>query len=331
MTMAKRPLHTFRISRTVLATFLLCFAMTAARAGTSALDPLFSQVGKRPASVPGEFVATPFGWFHPSCVRELADGNTLLADGRVQRANGTTEAARHCSYPHYTAGGTAVPADLEAGAIRPPTIDGWLESVSATTTGSFSKLTSTWVVPPEPTTDNGQLLYFFPGFEDINNVISILQPVMQWGVGFAGGGPYWAAASWNCCISGTTWHSRLINLNVGDAIAGTISSTCGPGPSCPTWNVVTKDKTTGEMTTLARTPADGQVWDWVFGAVSEPYGVVACTDFPDNSGLTFTVHVYGENGDVVIPDWHADRWIGNPNPRCRYGTNITNTRETVRY
>jgi hypothetical protein len=89
--------------------------------------------------------------------------------------------------------------------------------------------------------------------------------------------------------------------------------------------------TTGERTTLARTPAAGQVWDWVFGAVSEPYGVVACTDFPDNSGLTFTVRVFDENGNVTIPDWQENMWIGNPNPRCNYGTTITNTRETVRY
>ena len=331
MTTRTRLLDTFQTYLVFAAMFLLCLAMTSAQAGTSAFDTLFPTIGKRPAVVPGEFVITPFGYFHPSCVLQLAEGNTLLADGRVQRPNGTTEAARRCDHPHYTSDGTAVSADVKVGHVSPAVISGWLESVSATTTGSFSKLTSTWIVPPEPITDNGQLLYFFPGFEDIGDVISILQPVMQWGVGFAGGGPYWTAASWNCCISGNTWHSRLIDLNVGDTIVGTISSTCGPGPSCPTWNVVTKNRTTGERTTLARSQVNGQVWDWVFGAVAEPYGVVACTDFPDNSGLTFTVHVYDENGDLTIPDWHGDRWIGNPNPQCDFGTAFTNTKASVRY
>jgi hypothetical protein len=118
---------------------------------------------------------------------------------------------------------------------------------------------------------------------------------------------------------------------VGDTIVGTISSPCGPAHDCPLWNVVTKNKTTGEKTTLARTRGHGQVWNWVFGAVAEPYGVVACTDFPDNAGVTFTVNVYDENGDPIIPDWQGDRWIGNPNPQCAYGTTITNRRETVKY
>ena len=331
MTTGTRPLHTFQTGLAFAAMFLLCFAAISARAGTSAFDPLFSTVGKRPAGVPAEFVITPFGYFHPSCVSQLAEGNTLLADGRVQHSNGTIGAAPHCNYPHYTSGGTAVPADVKAGDVNPLVISGWLESVSATTTGAYSKITSAWVVPPAPAADHGQLLYFFPGFEDIDNVISILQPVMQWGVGAAGGGAYWTAASWNCCISGTTWHSPLINLNVGDTMSGTIASNCGPAPSCATWNVLTTDKTTGERTTLARSPVRGQIWNWVFGAVSEPYGVVACTDFPNNSGVTFIVHVYDENGDMVIPAWHEDRWIGNPNPQCDYGTTITSTKETVKY
>ena len=326
-----QPSHTSQASRVVAAMFLLCSAATSARAGTSALDPLFPAVGKRPATVPEEFVITPFGYFHPSCVVQLAEGHTLLADGRVQLPDGAIEAARHCEYPHYTSGGIAVPADARAGEVSPLVISGWLESVSATTTGAYSKLKSTWVVPPAPVTDNGQLLYFFPGFEDTDNPISILQPVMQWGVGTAGGGPYWTAASWNCCIDGTTWHSPLIKLNVGDTIVGTISSTCDPGLSCPTWNVVTRDITTGQKTTLAGTPVRRQVWNWVFGAVAEPYGVVECTDFPANSELTFTVLVYDEHGDVIIPDWRGDIWISNPNPRCNYGTTITGIRETVKY
>ncbi len=328
MTTNNRPVQAFQ---TFIAAFLLCFAVSSARAGTSALDALFPGVGKRPAVVPAEFVTTPFGYFHPSCVFQLEEGNTLLADGRVKHASGMIEAARHCQYSHYTSDGVAVAADVQVNDVNPPVISGWLESVSATTTGAYSKINSSWVVPPEPTTDNGQLLYFFPGFEDATHVISILQPVMQWGVGAAGGGPYWTAASWNCCMSGTTWHSRLINLNVGDKILGSISSTCGPGHDCPTWNVITNNQTTGERTVLARTPAAGQVWNWVFGSVAEPYGVTSCTDFPDNSGMTITIRVYDENGDVTIPDWQGDQWMSNPNPRCAYGTTITNNRETVKY
>src|ERR1035441_2122355 len=43
----------------------------------------------RPATVPEGYVITPFGYFHPSCVQSLAKGERLLADGRVQHADGT--------------------------------------------------------------------------------------------------------------------------------------------------------------------------------------------------------------------------------------------------
>ena len=46
----------------------------------------------RPMGVPDGYVITPSGYFHPSCVRQLAEGAALLADGRIIRhADGTTE------------------------------------------------------------------------------------------------------------------------------------------------------------------------------------------------------------------------------------------------
>ncbi len=287
----------------------------------------------RPADVPEEFVITPFGYFHPSCVLLLEEGNTLLADGGVQHADGTVEAAHVCNYPHYTPSGAIVAVDAKASEVNPLTISGWLESVSATTSKSFYKISATWPVPPSPKSNDGQCDYFFPGFEDINDVISIVQPVMQWGGGcYISGGAFWLIASWNCCINGDTWYSTPVDVNVGDTILGTISPTCKPGKDyCATWNVVSEDKTTGKKTTLAKTPADGQIWNWAFGAVSEDYGVVQCSDFPNNSGLTFTVKLYNQNGKVIAnPNWTGTQWSSGP-PSCNYGWKITKTKETVKY
>src|ERR1700726_121067 len=45
---------------------------------------------KRPAAVPADFVVTPFGYFHPSCVNHLAKGDVLWQDeNAIQRANRT--------------------------------------------------------------------------------------------------------------------------------------------------------------------------------------------------------------------------------------------------
>jgi len=288
----------------------------------------------RPANVPDDYAVTPFGYFHPSCVQMVAEGHTLLADGRMRHPDGAIDAAPFCFYPHYTSTGLMLPVDTkELRGIHAPTISGWLESVSSTTTTSYAKIFATWKVPPAPTTNSGQLLYFFPGFEDINNVISIVQPVMQWGVGYAGGGDYWLLSSWNCCINGTTWYSPLLNVNVGDLIRGSIVPTCKPGTiNCQTWNVVSADMTTGTKTTLAKTSATGQTWNWAFGAVSEDYGVMKCTDFPANYGLTFTVQLYDQNNTLIAtPNWQGTQWIVNPIPKCRFGTKITANRETVNY
>jgi len=291
-----------------------------------------SALMSRPPNVPEEYVITPFGYFHPSCVLLLPEGNTLLADGRVQHPDGTIESAQVCNYPHYTQSGAIVAADLKAGEVNPLQINGWLEFVSVTTSSSYYKIKATWVVPPSPTSNDGQCDYFFPGFEDSSNVISIVQPVLQWGESCTGGGAYWRIASWNCCLNGTTDYSPFLDVNVGDTIQGTISPTCKPGNNyCATWNVVSKDVTTGKKTTLAKTPADGQIWNWAFGAVSEDYGVVQCSDFPNNSGLTFTVHLYDQNGNLITnPNWQGTQWQSGP-PSCNYGWKITKTKETVKY
>ena len=293
-----------------------------------------SALMNRPANVPQDYVITPYGYFHSSCVQMLAEGSTLLADGRVEHPNGAIDPAPVCDYPHYTPAGVMVPVDAkELQKANPLEINGWLEAVWVVSSSSYSEISATWPVPPMPTSNDGQVLYFFPGFEDSNDVISIVQPVLQWGDNGYFGGAYWTFASWNCCINGTTWYSSPIDVNVGDTLQGTISPTCKAKKVkyCATWNVLSEDVTTGKSTTLKKTPADGQIWNWAFGAVSEDYGLVQCSDFPDDSGLTFTVALYNQSRQVVSnPSWQGWEASG-PSPECNYGTVITPTEETVEY
>jgi hypothetical protein len=294
--------------------------------------PSFAET-TRPAGVPADFVITPFGYFHPSCVHALAEGQTLLPDGSVRLADGSLQAKKACNYAHYTATGAIVSPEAKAASHLDPTINGWLEYISTTTSDSYGKIMSTWTVPPAPTSNDGQTLFFFPGLEDLNDVISIVQPVLQYGPSGAGGGNFWAVASWNCCINGDTWFSTLLDVNVGDGLQGTIVSTCAPGKNyCATWNVVSEDKTSGKKTTLAKTPADGQTWNWAFGAVSEDYGVVQCSDFPANSGITFTTEAYNQNRTrITNPGWQGTQAAPGTSPKCNYGLKVGTSKETVEY
>lgn len=321
----------------VLAVLFLCAAsLSAQTAAVDAANSLAAPGAGRPAEVPEGYVITPFGYFHPSCVLQLAEGETLLADGRVEHADGAVEAkAPVCGYPHYTPEGSLVTGGRTGSSGRNlPIVSGWLEFVAATTSTSYGEIAATWTVPPQPGTIDNQTLFFFPGLEDINDVQSIVQPVLQFGQSAAGGGNHWAMASWNCCMQGTAWYSPLKKVSPGDTILGTITPTCKKlvQDYCATWKIVSEDETTGKKSVLNKTPAEGQVWNWGFGAVLEVYGVKQCSDFPANNSVVFTVELYDQNRDVIS----NPGWVGTPagagtNPYCNYGLNVTDTEETLEY
>jgi hypothetical protein len=278
------------------------------------------------ATVPDGYVATPFGYFHRSCVHSLAKGEKTLPDGRVQHADATVdEYAAVCDYPRYTSTG-----QLSSSVSTKPEVDGWMENASiatGSTSQSYGALSATWTVPAHPKADDGQLLYFFPGLEDKNNVESILQPVLRWYQG------QWTIASWNCCMSGMAWSSPLVNVEPGDEILGSITSNCRTGSlTCATWNVLTLDQTTGESTMLRGTPSEGQVFNWAFGAVLEPYFVVSCDDYPPNQQLNFDkIVVFDQNmHPVASPKW-ATTSNATQTPQCSYGVKANLNEATLRF
>jgi hypothetical protein len=261
----------------------------------------------------------------------MEEGETLLADGRIEHADGTPDAnPPACGYPRYSPSGQLVTEDfLNLSRTDVPTVNGWLESVWVDTSDSYGEISSTWPVPPLPAINNGETLFFFNGLEDISAVQSILQPVLQW----YAPGP-WAVASWNCCLSGITVESTPVKVSPGDTILGTISSTCKAGVTyCAKWNIVSEDQNTGKKTTLAKTPSDGQVWNWAFGAVMEIYGVTECTDFPKgNKSTVFTTQLYDQNLDLVSsPSWTKAPAGSTTTPKCGYGLKVTPTEQTLKY
>jgi hypothetical protein len=285
-------------------------------------------------------VITPFGYFHPSCVQSLAKGERQMADGRVQHADGSVDQkAATCGYPHYTRTGVSVNAgqanttasqSSTTTATTTPEISGWLEAASIVTGSpaqSYGALIANWTVPPQPSADDGQVLFFFPGFEDINNTQTILQPVLQWSHG------QWAIASWNCCLNGITAESPVVNVSPGDKIYGSITNTCPRGTlSCATWNVLSLDLSTGESTTLGDTPSAGQVFNWAFGGVLEPYYVVTCEDFPRDRRISFDdITVFDENlQQVRLSDW-SESSNSQATPQCNYKVKGTHDKVTLEY
>jgi hypothetical protein len=284
----------------------------------------------RPAAVPEGYVITPFGYFHPSCVREVASGDTVLADGRVQHMDGMVDAeAPVCGYSHYTAAGEAVTAG-----VKLPTIShSWIASANAINTIlPFGKLTADWIVPPAPKSDDGQTVFFFPGMEDYVTDETIIQPVLGWNAGFFGAN--WSIASWNCCPSGTANFSNPVQVSAGDTIHGTIKSMCQVGTKyCSKWDITTEDETIGKGTTLSKTPSEGQVFTWAQGGALEVYGITKCSDYPPNGSLAFTdLALYDYNFKKYSdPAWILFNYAVGLTPQCSYGGTMDATTVRLHY
>ena len=320
-----------KLSLSLLLAFLILTTLGYAQSGEPAENPIQTSSATSPgqaastwpADVPSDYVITPFGYFHPTCVRHVLEGETVLADGRIQYADGSVEAsAPVCDYPRYSPQGAPV-TGVE------PTTNGWVEWASAMTTSSYKKMIVTWPVPPDPASYTGQTVFLFPGFEDYKDVVSILQPVLQYGPSAAGGGEYWSVAAWNCCPGGTADHSTLIGANKGTI--GTIWSNCPPGVNhCATWNVEAEETGSGQTTTLTATPSEGQEFNWAFGAALEAYGVQYCNQYPDNMKDPFTVELYNNEGVLIEhPGWTGQ--VANVTPQCDFSVSTSATKETLRW
>jgi hypothetical protein len=291
----------------------------------------------RPSGVPADYVITPFGYFHPSCVLQLKKGESFQAGGVLRHADGSTETVPFCPYPHYWLSGELAAAgpleahkavvEEETSTTPPPAFTGWVENSNATLAAGFGEVVSTWTVPPLPLAQDGQTVFFYPGLEPSSGqILYILQPVL----GYIYGAP-WTFTSWNCCPSNITVASSGIDVNPGDTLVGTMVMTCAAGTEmCPTWNVISEDQTTNQSTELSGTPSEGEILGWGFGGVLEAVNILQCADYPPNASLTLTTSMYDSNLNLVSNlDW-TDGWDTKTPPLCDFGvtTTATNTGAT---
>jgi hypothetical protein len=316
-----------------IALITLCAGLTAAQALTPA-GP------KRPAGVPSDYVITPFGYYHASCVTHLAKGDEVRRnENSIKHADGTSDSIHVCAFAHFKADGTKIMGDEQEQASnlalseaakqaasqnpKQPTIShAWVEYASTTTSSSFGELIAEWNVPPTPTANNGQTVYLFPGMEDYADVVTIIQPVLGWNSDFASA---WGIASWNCCKSGTVFEATPTRVNPGDTILGYMFDTCASGTlSCPTWDIVTYDLTLGRYSELLNTSSQGQTFNWAFAGALEVYNIAQCANYPPNGSISFyDVNLYNDAFALVAnPNWTVTNSSSGLTPQCSYGGSV---------
>jgi len=287
----------------------------------------------RPAAVPADFVVTPFGYFHPSCVNHLAQGDVLREDLKViERKSGTTQPLA-CAYPHFEADGTKEVGDLKPvgdGKSQPPYIGhSWIEYASIHDTYDYGLVYSEWTVPPAPSSNDGQTIYLFNGLEQYSGDVSIIQPVLGWN---GNGLSNWSIAAWNCCPNGTTNEATPTSVNSGDQIEGYQYPTCSAGTkTCATWIVVALDDQNEHFSQLIDTPNEGQTFNWAFGGVLEVYNITQCSDYPasEESGIGGQIGfhdqlVWNDKNVQITPAWTVTNLAGGLTPQCNYGGSTPN-------
>jgi hypothetical protein len=207
-------------------------------------------------------------------------------------------------------------------------VNGWVDSVWANVSGGVGEYSGTWHVPSAPSNKGAQTIFFFNSTEDQAGA-EIIQPVLQWGSSAAGGGKYWAIASWHVG-KGYAYASRLVRTVPGHVIKGYAKRTqryCG-STLCWQWDITTSDVTAGQHTTLTAA-ALKQVW--AQGAVLEAYSVGACSQLPGTSLVFSNAAVYDQAyRHIASPAWSRD--VSNPTPHCGYGLAINSPSSfTVRF
>jgi len=237
-----------------------------------------------------DLVLTPGGWRPKSKVHLLKPGEHVSGKGgklqiihtetgKIVKTVGTLskkKLIRNLGTP-----GRVRPRSLSAPAQLPAPGTGWIVN-SGWTNGSanpISYFSTRWVVPPAPSTDNGQLIYMFNGIEPSAGNF-ILQPVLQWGTSNAGGGSYWSITNWFVGSDGSAVYKALSTVNPGDVIRGVMTLTGHSGSDFSYLSAFDGFSSAD----LQVTDVDQLVWA---NEALECYSLTAFSDYPDTSLTAF--------------------------------------------
>lgn len=294
----------------------------------SAQEPPFSTSdnvsvfqSNRPEAVPLEYVETPSGYFHPSCVIAVREDEFVRGDV-IERADGAKRHIPRCDHPHYDRRGNAI----FSGRI-PPEVDGWVAEAEDVT-APVEWLSATWTVPAAPTSNVGQTVYLFPGLEHTPGAEFIVQPVLAWNGLHAPAG--WAIYNWNCCRNGVQLYSPAVAVSTGEAISGYAWGTnCDAATGvCGAWQVRTSS--TNSSSTL-NTDAYGQNLNWIFGGVLEAYNVTQCNQYPASGNVAYQNVTANSVGGVNIPPTWTPVVFSGLTPSCNYAVQANGANVTIQW
>jgi hypothetical protein len=276
-----------------------------------------TQAPKAAAPVATKLVATPGGYRDPSLVHLIEPDHVLtLENGNLRKMHvAGHEVVDFGVLRQRQTGIPLMPGNVARDPAKVPALgSGWISYASWTnnTGHPVSRFSTTWVVPPAPSTDHGQTIFLFNG---IQNSTMIYQPVLQWGPSAAGGGSYWAVASWYVDgQGGPAFHSNLVRVNSGDVLTGVMHLTGQSG---------TQFSYGCEFTGIANTslPINNvQELTWNIETL-EAYGIQQCSDYPNTNFTAFTgIDLQTTAGHPAIT-WSANNAVTDCGQSARIASN----------
>lgn len=158
-----------------------------------------------------------------------------------------------------------------------PPFNGWVEdsqeSLSLGSSDNIDWESGEFYVPSAPSVNGGTIFLFNGIAPTAQNWI--LQPVLQYGPSAAGGGNYWAIASW--FVGSSAWHSPLEGVNSGDTLYGFTEQTATG--STLDYTSEAYDLSTGAYSWISIW-SSGLHWTVAYEGVLEVYNVNSCSQLP---------------------------------------------------
>jgi hypothetical protein len=239
-----------------------------------------------PTGPRADYVNTPSGLYHKTCVHEIPAGGSVASDGSIVLPNGNVITIPPCQFKNYPNWG---PNRANFPGI--PTANGWIENAQAQLDSSqftdlgFSEIDATVIVPPNPaswTNDNNHTLFLFPGLTSRPAPgAKVIQPVLQYGKNGVWGGTFWTMAGWSCDAGTHCYYGSHPTVYAGDSITTTVLDwnypTCAYYPAnCQ--SIWFTDQTHSASATVVFN--DTLAYVNAHAGVIEVYGLTSCSEFP---------------------------------------------------
>jgi len=167
-------------------------------------------------------------------------------------------------------------------------------------TGLVTQMNASFNAPQKPPSDQGQVVYFWPGFKSTQPTMGypVLQPVLQYGTDSEGGGDYWCVRSWFVCGQ---WGMALVSDEVAVSPGDVLTSYMSYDAPSTMWTVFAANTATTKTTalTVTRTKIRSTDFHVAMLVLETIMDQGDCSQYPAAGSVTFTgVSVNGQ-----VPTW----------------------------